>query len=189
MLRAWIVMLIDKGGCMWLMDDVGCGASYGNQSVKTSGVLYFTWTVKAATSGTTDSSAACSNISPFKNIISWLSKPPVPRAQGTSQKMRPLLSSLSRATTFPKIALQKGLHQQQQGLSIFDSVCLRCRRQQLQFRQRQQRNFNAGSRRLHQQPADDPQWVSPIDRPSQIVRVGRRHGPGLILLGISSPLS
>lgn len=102
--------------------------------------------------------------------------------------MRPLLASLSKATKFSSRSLQKGLHiQQQQNLSIFDSVCLRCR-QQLQFRQRQQRNFNTGSRRLHQQPADDPQWVSPIDRPSQIVRVGRRHGPGLILLGTPLPL-
>lgn len=106
--------------------------------------------------------------------------------------MRPLFSSLARATAFPKAALQKGIQQQHQTLSIFDSVCLRCRRQQLQFRPQQQRNFSSGSRRLYQQPADDPQWVSPIDRPSQIVRVGRRHGPGLILLGISrlpEPLS
>ncbi|GAM43772.1 hypothetical protein TCE0_060r18856 [Talaromyces pinophilus] len=85
--------------------------------------------------------------------------------------MRPLLSRLSRATPFPKTAIQKGVQQPQQNQSIFDS-------------RQQQRNFNAGSRRLHQQPADDPQWVSPIDRPSQIVRVGRRHGPGLILLAL-----
>lgn len=103
------------------------------------------------------------------------------------KNMRSLLTSLSRATTLSTKSFQKGLHQQQQNLSIFDSVCLRCRRQQLQFLQRQQRNFNVGSRRLHQQPADDPQWISPIDRPSQIVRVGRRHGPGLILLGKPPP--
>ncbi|EED13913.1 COX1 assembly protein Shy1, putative [Talaromyces stipitatus ATCC 10500] len=102
--------------------------------------------------------------------------------------MRPLFSSLSRATAYSSKSLQRGAQQQSQNSSIFDSVCLRCRRQQLQFlqfRQRQQRHFNTGNgRHLYQQPADDPQWVSPIDRPSQIVRVGRRHGPGLILLAL-----
>lgn len=53
---------------------------------------------------------------------------------------------------------------------IPDSVCAKCRRQQIRF--------NSG-----RQLADDPQWVSPIDQPAQIVRVGKRHGPGLIILG------
>ncbi|PNY24424.1 Cytochrome oxidase assembly protein shy1 [Tolypocladium capitatum] len=33
------------------------------------------------------------------------------------------------------------------------------------------------------QPVDDPDFVSILDAPPQIVRAGRRHGPGLILLG------
>lgn len=57
--------------------------------------------------------------------------------------------------------------------SIFDSVCVRCRRQQIRF--------NSGGRQL----ADDPRWVSVIDNPAKIVRTGRKHGgPGLILLGM-----
>ncbi|KKA17070.1 COX1 assembly protein Shy1 [Rasamsonia emersonii CBS 393.64] len=54
---------------------------------------------------------------------------------------------------------------------IPDSVCAKCRRQQIRF--------NSG-----RQLADDPQWVSPIDQPAQIVRVGKRHGPGLIILAL-----
>ncbi|KAL1963739.1 hypothetical protein VTN77DRAFT_7805 [Rasamsonia byssochlamydoides] len=54
---------------------------------------------------------------------------------------------------------------------IADSVCVRCRRQQIRF--------NSG-----RQLADDPRWVSPVDQPAQIVRVGKRHGPGLIILAL-----
>lgn len=109
--------------------------------------------------------------------------------------MRTLLSRLSRATpSSAGSSLREGFlfpaPQKQQTFPSLDATCLRCRRQQLQYshHQRQQRNFRANSKRSyqqqqHQQPADDPQWVSPIDRPSQIVRVGRRHGPGLIILG------
>lgn len=38
------------------------------------------------------------------------------------------------------------------------------------------------------QPVDDPNFVSILDAPPQIVRAGRRHGPGLILLGSPPPL-
>lgn len=34
--------------------------------------------------------------------------------------------------------------------------------------------------------ADDPRWVSMVDQPPQIVRVGQKHGPGLIILGMST---
>ena len=33
--------------------------------------------------------------------------------------------------------------------------------------------------------ADDPNWVSVVDQPARIVRTGRKHGPGLIILGMS----
>lgn len=32
--------------------------------------------------------------------------------------------------------------------------------------------------------ADDPRWVSMVDQPPQIVRVGQKHGPGLIILAL-----
>ncbi|KND92867.1 Cytochrome oxidase assembly protein shy1 [Tolypocladium ophioglossoides CBS 100239] len=34
------------------------------------------------------------------------------------------------------------------------------------------------------QPVDDPNFISILDAPPQIVRAGRRHGPGLILLAL-----
>lgn len=37
------------------------------------------------------------------------------------------------------------------------------------------------------QAGDDPNFVSIADNPAVLVRTGRRHGPGLILLGTSSP--
>jgi surfeit locus 1 family protein len=51
-----------------------------------------------------------------------------------------------------------------------DSICARCRRQQIRF---------SSNRQL----ADDPRWLSVVDHPAQIVRTGRKHGPGLIILG------
>jgi len=50
-------------------------------------------------------------------------------------------------------------------------LCLRCRRQQLRL---------SSNRQL----ADDARWVSVVDNPPQIVRTGKKHGPGLIILGI-----
>lgn len=35
------------------------------------------------------------------------------------------------------------------------------------------------------QPADDPNFTSIIDNPPNLVRTGKRHGPGLIILGMS----
>ncbi|CAG7555002.1 unnamed protein product [Fusarium equiseti] len=48
------------------------------------------------------------------------------------------------------------------------------------------RNFTTSFfRRKKQQPsADDPEFVSILDGPPQLVRVGKRHGPGLIILAI-----
>jgi hypothetical protein len=34
-----------------------------------------------------------------------------------------------------------------------------------------------------QQMGDDQRWLSVVDHPAQIVRTGRKHGPGLIILG------
>ena len=34
------------------------------------------------------------------------------------------------------------------------------------------------------QMGDDPRWLSVVDHPAQIVRTGRKHGPGLIILGM-----
>jgi surfeit locus 1 family protein len=34
------------------------------------------------------------------------------------------------------------------------------------------------------QPIEDPDFVSIVDAPAKIVRARRRHGPGLILLGV-----
>ncbi|KAH8703829.1 putative COX1 assembly protein Shy1 [Talaromyces proteolyticus] len=87
--------------------------------------------------------------------------------------MKKPIAGLSQAANFSTRALHKS-----QGRSIFDSICQRCRRQQQQW---QQLRFNSSN---HRQLADDPQWVSPIDQPSKIIRVGRRHGPGIILLAL-----
>lgn len=38
----------------------------------------------------------------------------------------------------------------------------------------------------NRQPIDNPEFVSILDAPPQIVRAGRRHGPGIILLGSSN---
>jgi surfeit locus 1 family protein len=47
------------------------------------------------------------------------------------------------------------------------------------------RNFTSSFFRRKKQPsADDPEFVSILDGPPQLVRVGKRHGPGLIILGM-----
>lgn len=51
-------------------------------------------------------------------------------------------------------------------------ICARCRQHQIRFSSN------------NQHPGDDARWLSVIDNPSQVVRVGRRHGPGLIILGM-----
>ncbi|PWY82255.1 hypothetical protein BO70DRAFT_362176, partial [Aspergillus heteromorphus CBS 117.55] len=49
-----------------------------------------------------------------------------------------------------------------------NSICFRCRRQQIRF-------YNNG---------DGQQWLSVVDNPAKIVRTGRNHGPGLIILAL-----
>ncbi|KAJ4416065.1 surf-like protein [Gnomoniopsis sp. IMI 355080] len=48
------------------------------------------------------------------------------------------------------------------------------------------RFFSQTFHRAHEprQPADDPNFTSILDNPSTLVRTGRRHGPGLIILAI-----
>jgi surfeit locus 1 family protein len=47
------------------------------------------------------------------------------------------------------------------------------------------RQFTSSIFRRKQQPsADDPEFVSVLDGPPKLVRVGKRHGPGLIILGM-----
>jgi len=45
------------------------------------------------------------------------------------------------------------------------------------------RNISQTARRRSKQAADNPDFMSIVDNPPQIVRTGRRHGPGLIVLG------
>jgi len=37
------------------------------------------------------------------------------------------------------------------------------------------------------QPADDPSFVSVVDNPPNLIRTGKRHGIGLIILGMELP--
>ncbi|KAI1337128.1 SURF1 family-domain-containing protein [Xylariaceae sp. FL0016] len=46
------------------------------------------------------------------------------------------------------------------------------------------RPFTRTARRPRENPADDPNFTSILDNPPEIVRAGRRHGPGLIILAI-----
>ena len=46
------------------------------------------------------------------------------------------------------------------------------------------RHLSQSSRRPKAEPADDPNFMSIVDNPPNLVRAGRRHGPGLIVLGI-----
>ncbi|KAL3472643.1 SURF1 family-domain-containing protein [Aspergillus californicus] len=87
--------------------------------------------------------------------------------------MRPIFSSLQRtaprawqhrissSTGSPRTTLE------------FDSICARCSRQQMQIRSINDGQFN-----------DDQRWLSVVDHPAKIVRTGRRHGPGLIILAL-----
>lgn len=42
-------------------------------------------------------------------------------------------------------------------------------------------------RRFFRKPAEDPNFVSIVDGPPKLVRVGRQHGPGVIILGAFNP--
>jgi surfeit locus 1 family protein len=45
------------------------------------------------------------------------------------------------------------------------------------------RHISQSTRRSKAEPADDPNFMSIVDNPPNLVRAGRRHGPGLIVLG------
>ncbi|CEL07788.1 Putative Mitochondrial protein Surfeit 1/SURF1/SHY1 [Aspergillus calidoustus] len=87
--------------------------------------------------------------------------------------MRPIFSVLQRAAA-PR-AWQHTISSARSPRTAFklDSICTRCRRQQMQVR-----FFNG------QQVGDDQRWLSVVDHPAQIVRTGRKHGPGLIILAL-----
>ncbi|KAI1157693.1 SURF1 family-domain-containing protein [Nemania serpens] len=46
------------------------------------------------------------------------------------------------------------------------------------------RPFHPSPKSKSRQPADDPAFSSIVDNPPELVRVGRRHGPGLIILAL-----
>lgn len=48
-----------------------------------------------------------------------------------------------------------------------------------------QRPHSFVQRRFARVPAEEPDFVSIVDAPAQLVRQRRRHGPGLIVLGLS----
>ncbi|RDH31395.1 SURF1 family-domain-containing protein [Aspergillus welwitschiae] len=57
-----------------------------------------------------------------------------------------------------------------------DSLCTRCLRRTNNTTQLRFYNNN--------QFTDDQRWLSVVDAPSQVVRTGRKHGPGLIILAL-----
>ncbi|KAL4786473.1 SURF1 family-domain-containing protein [Aspergillus varians] len=87
--------------------------------------------------------------------------------------MRPIFSALQRAA--PRAWQHPISSSARSPRTTFklDSICARCRRQQTQVR-----FFNG------QQMGDDARWLSVVDQPAQIVRTGRKHGPGLIILAL-----
>lgn len=48
------------------------------------------------------------------------------------------------------------------------------------------RSLNFIQRRFARAPAEEPDFVSIVDAPAQLIRQRRRHGPGLIVLGSQS---
>jgi hypothetical protein len=56
-----------------------------------------------------------------------------------------------------------------------------------QWRLQCAKTFRRHQRRFYQNPADDPAFTSILDNPPQLMRSGKRHGPGLIILGTSYP--
>ncbi|BCS22921.1 cytochrome oxidase assembly protein SHY1 [Aspergillus puulaauensis] len=87
--------------------------------------------------------------------------------------MRPIFSVLQRAA--PRAWQHPISSSARSPRTAFklDSICARCRRQQTQVR-----FFNG------QQMGDDQRWLSVVDHPAQVVRTGRKHGPGLIILAL-----
>ncbi|KAL1959601.1 hypothetical protein VTO42DRAFT_1636 [Malbranchea cinnamomea] len=58
----------------------------------------------------------------------------------------------------------------QRGAGKVQSICAQCRKMQVRF--------------AHNPAEDDPNWISVADHPPQLVRTGRKHGPGLIILAL-----
>ncbi|BCS05060.1 cytochrome oxidase assembly protein SHY1 [Aspergillus luchuensis] len=95
--------------------------------------------------------------------------------------MRSLLSVLSRTGTRttplrPASSILRTALNRNGTAAGPDSLCTRCLRRtnnttQLRFYNNNQ--FN-----------DDQRWLSVVDAPSQVVRTGRKHGPGLIILAL-----
>lgn len=83
--------------------------------------------------------------------------------------MRPIFSAFRRSAA--SSWTQAPLTQTPRLTPRLDSLCTRCRRQQIRLQ---------SSRQM----ADDPRWLSVVDAPAQVVRTGGKHGPGLIILGI-----
>ncbi|PMD14345.1 COX1 assembly protein-like protein Shy1 [Hyaloscypha hepaticicola] len=46
------------------------------------------------------------------------------------------------------------------------------------------RHISQSTRRAKAEPADDPNFMSIVDNPPNLVRAGKRHGPGLIVLAL-----
>ena len=67
------------------------------------------------------------------------------------------------------------------GRTIFDGIQQTIRYRSATFYQRKSRSILL-RRRVHN-AADDPNFVSVVDNPPRLVRSGRKHGSGLILLG------
>lgn len=83
------------------------------------------------------------------------------------------LSFLSRAAWRPSNRILRTTHFPSSQSPL--NICARCRL-------KGQVRFNSG-----RQLADDPNWISAIDQPPKLVRVGRKHGPGIIILGMETP--
>jgi len=108
--------------------------------------------------------------SPFLNEVFWLS--------AHSKRMRiskPLLSYLRSAAEARPLCQSNGRTNPLRDSNAFS-------RRPLSFTQR----------RFARAPAEEPDFVSLVDGPAQLVRQKRRHGPGLIVLGtlvLSLPLT
>lgn len=85
--------------------------------------------------------------------------------------MRSIFSVLNRTAATAWRPPTRTLRSPRAALKL-DSICARCCQHQLRF---------SSNRQL----ADDPRWLSVVDHPAQVVRAGRKHGPGLIILGIA----
>ncbi|EKG11587.1 Surfeit locus 1 [Macrophomina phaseolina MS6] len=62
--------------------------------------------------------------------------------------------------------------------------CPQCAQRPQQPRRTQQCRFQSTQQTPGPQPGDDPTFSSIVDQPAQLVKTGRRHGPGLIILAL-----